>query len=399
LIVTPRRWADTVAGEWEDIAAYAAGTLTLDSDIVARYEQAIAAYTGAPHAAAISSGRRGMRMIFEHLGVGAGDEVIVPAYTLDALIPLIQDLGAIPVTADADLRTMNMTCESFERAITPRTRAVLVLHAFGAPAPMTDIVALAESRGIAVVEDCAHALGARHRGRHLGTLGYAGFYSFEPTKPINTYGGGIVVSADDALITKVRAYNASLPEELGTFVTKAKTVQREQLLFRSGLAFPILAALSTPGIRGPVNRLYRSRQSVPSAAACYSRIQAHLGLKKLDTLPARLERRNALAAIYRGVLEPAIPVQQIAEGDESTWYFLTATLPRPAKNVRARLLWSGVDAAVEEEIMDDCAAMLGQPCAPHAAALFLQNLALPLYDGMDEAAARRAANTLNRLIR
>lgn len=398
MIVIPRRWADTTANEWSDIDAYAAGRLKLGHDVVSHFERAVADYVGAPHAAAISSGRRGMRMIFEHLGVGAGDEVVVPAYTLDALIPLIQDLGAVPVTADVHARTMNVTRQSIEHALSSRTKALLVLHAFGAPAPMTDILALAEERGIAVVEDCAHALGATHQGRALGTLGYAGFYSFEPTKPVNTYGGGMVVSADEALIDKVRAYNAAQTEDLGTFVTKAKTVQREQSLFRSGLAFPILAALSTPGIRGPVNALYRSRQSVPSGAAAFSRIQAHLGLEKLDTLPHRLEARNRLADLYRSLLGPDMPVQQVAEGDLSTWYFLTATLPRPAKNVRARLLWSGVDAAVEEEIMDDCAAMLHQGGAPQAARLFLHNLVLPLYDGMTESDARRAAEKLKRLI-
>lgn len=398
-MLIPRRRAHTYEGEWGDIAAYAAGDLPLADDLVTQWEQAVANYVGAPQAAAIGSGRQGMRMILSHLGVGEGDDVVVPAYTLAALLPVIQSLGASIVCAEVDLRTMNVTPDTVRAALTGRTRAVLVLHAFGAPAPVAGIAEVCNDRGVALVEDCAHALGATHDGTHVGTFGYAGFYSFEPTKPVNTYGGGIVVSRDETLIARIRQRNAAQPENLAGVLAKSSTVQREQALFRSGLAFPILASLSMPVLRGPVNRLYRSRQGVPPGDACYSRLQAHLGLRKLASLEERIAQRAAMVDMYRTLLSPELPTQRVTRQQRSTWYFLATTLPHPAKNTRAALLWRGVDAAVEEEVMDDCATLYEQPGCPHARILFKRNLVLPLYDSMVESDVRSVVQRLRQQLR
>jgi dTDP-4-amino-4,6-dideoxygalactose transaminase len=236
-----------------------------------------------------------------------------------------------------------------------------------------------------------------HDGAHVGTFGYAGFYSFEPTKPVNTYGGGMVVSRDHSLISRVQAHNRSQPENLTGFLAKASTVKREQALFKSGLAFPVLAALSMPGLRGPVNRLYRSRQAVPAGAARYTALQAHLGLRKLATLEHRIARRTALVEEYHAQLASALPLQQCAANQRSTWYFLTATLPHAAKNTRAALLWRGVDAAVEDEVMDDCASLYRQPNCPNAMTLFNNNLVLPLSDTMQAREVQLVVGKLKRL--
>jgi perosamine synthetase len=397
-MLIPRRWADTYPGEWDDIQAWAKGELRLAEDIVAQFENAVAEYTGAPQAAAISSGRAGMRIILKHLGIGPGDEVIVPAYTLAALLPLIQALEATPVAADVDLRTMNLTAATIERALSPRTRAILLLHAFGNPAPMDSILALAQDRGIHVVEDCAHALGATCAGQQVGTFGYAGFYSFEPTKPVNTYGGGMVVSSDPDLIAKVRAHNAAQAEQMEGFLSKAQAVEREQSLFRSGLAWPLLTCLALPGIRTPLEWLYRKRQGVPSGQASYSRLQAHLGLRKLATLTDRLKHRAHLVALYRSQLGPDLPLQRQEEQAISTWYFATVTLPGRAGRRRLALLARGVDTAVEAEVMDDCAALLGQDDCPVAADLFRRNLVLPLFDSMTESQVTRVARSVRSVL-
>ena len=104
-----------------------------DAEVLARWVRAVAEYIGVPHAALINSGRRGMALIFKHLGVKSGDEVIVPAYTLKALVPLIRGLGATPVPADIELESLNISPESIAARITPQNKAILVLHAFGSP--------------------------------------------------------------------------------------------------------------------------------------------------------------------------------------------------------------------------------------------------------------------------
>ena len=207
----PRRRADMAPGETRRLKSACAGLRMGEPPLVAEFERRVAAFTGVPQAAAVNSGRLGMRLILEYLGVGDGAEVIIPAYTLKDLIPIVRNSGAEAVPADIDPRTLNVTAASVERRITARTRAIIVLHAFGAPAPVDEITELADRRSIPVIEDCAHSLGATLHGRQTGSFGYAGFFSFEPTKPVNTYGGGMVVSRDPDLVRFIRAREAKKP--------------------------------------------------------------------------------------------------------------------------------------------------------------------------------------------
>ncbi len=393
----PRRWAFTVPDEFAKLQHWCASETALDDGLVRAWEAAVADYAGLPHAAAVNSGRYGMTLIFEHLGVGEGDEVIVPAYTLKDLIPLVQGLGARAVAADVDPDTLNVTRASVEAKLTAKTRAVLVLHAFGSPAPIAGIAALAEERDIAVVEDCAHSLGATFDGAQTGGFGYAGFYSFEPTKPINTYGGGMVVSRDASLIARIHEATAEKPLDLDTLKTKAQTVKKEQFLMRTGAAWPILAAMSNPAVKELIARRYRSAQSVPSSGFCYAPPQAKLGLEKLKGLDERLELRRQRASLLRELLEAPVRVQAVPDNAQSTWYFFIALLPVPAEPMRAKLIFRGIDAAVEEEIADDVGGMLGQEDCPNAAGAYRHAIALPLFDGMTEAQVRRVARAVNRL--
>lgn len=389
MLLLPRRWAHRLPNEDTLLA-----TTPEDDAIVTAWEAALAAYTGAKHAIAISSGRQGMRLIFQHLGAEAGGEVIVPAYTLGDLIPLIAGLGLTPVPADIDPHTLNVTAETVAARITPQTRAVFALHAFGAPAPINEIAALCAARGLPLVEDGAHALGAWQDGRAIGTFGVAGFYSFEPTKPVNTYGGGAVVTDDDALATQVRAAIAGLPYGHAPVRAKAAACVKEQRLMRSGIAWPILGMFAVPPAKRLLEPLYRGAQSVPAAAARYTPEQAALGREKLRTLDERIAARARAVEIYANELPATVKLQAVPAGGRSTWYFAIALLPRPAAPVRRGMLLRGVDAAVEDEIADDVAAMLGNRHCPHAAHAARHALALPLFDGITDAQVGRAARAL-----
>lgn len=393
----PRRWAFTLPNEFTRLRQWCDSEAALDDGLVRAWEAAVAGYVGMPHAAAVNSGRYGMTLIFEHLGVGEGDEVIVPAYTLKDLVPLVQALGARAVAADVDPGTLNVTRESVAARLTARTRAILALHAFGNPAPVREVAALADERGVAVIEDCAHSLGAALDGVQTGSFGYAGFYSFEPTKPINTYGGGMVVSRDEGLIARIRESTREKPLDLDTLKTKAATVKKEQFMMGTGLAWPILAAMANPVVKELIARRYRSAQSVPSSAFRYAPPQAKLGLEKLEGLAERLEARRACAALLREALHDSIAVQKVADNAQSTWYFFIALLPGGAARARARLILRGVDAAVEEEIADDVGSMLGQEDCLNAAEAYRRAIALPLFDGMTERQVRRVARAVNRI--
>ncbi len=393
----PRRRAHTYEGEWQDLQRCFKGQMP-EETLVSAWEQAVADYVGAPQAAAISSGRRGMSLIFEHLGLAAGNEVIVPAYTLKDLLPLIQHFGAQAIPADIDPDSLAMSPYAVGRRITPRTKAILALHPFGAPCAIDAILDVANRHGVPVIEDCAHSLGATFQGKQTGTFGYAGFFSFEPTKPVNTYGGGMVVSADRRLIERIRRENGAGASDVSILRKKAQTVRTEQTLFRTGLAFPFLFMVATPSLKALVERAYRGAQQVPSGSARYLPIQAQLGLRKLVDLDARVARRRQRAALLSSLLKDAIRPQRILPGTQSTYYFYVVKLPVTAASIRRRMLLHGIDAALEGEIADDCGSLLEDPDCPVIRELFPRLLALPMYDTITEAEIHRVAKRLNALV-
>lgn len=368
-----------------------------DADTIARWEKAVADYVGLPHAAVVNSGRRGMALILEHLGVGSGDEVIVPAYTLKDLIPLIEGLGAKAVPADIDAETLNISPEACARRVTPQTKAILALHAFGSPCRIDEIVSLADGHGIPVIEDCAHSLGATFEGRQTGSFGHAAFFSFETTKPVNTFGGGMVVSRDAGLIECVHASTGDDTVDTAPIEGKVRATKTEHLLFTTGFGFPFLYLLASPSWKALASRLYRRFQHAPPVSIAYTSMQAEIGLKKLATLPRRIAERKDKTKLLRTLLSPEIRTQRVAAGCESTWYFFVALLPCGAAKVRKRLLMRGIDAGIEDEIADDCAALLRYEDCPTVADVSDRAIALPMYDGISEAAIRKVARLVNKV--
>jgi perosamine synthetase len=396
--VIPRRRAQIYTGELSEITECCARPDAEDPEILSRWEHTVAQYVGTPQAAVVNSGRRGMTLIFKHLGVGPGDEVIVPACTLKDLIPLIQNLGATPVPADIDPATLNVTVEQVARRITPRTKAILVLHAFGLPCPVNRIVELADRHNLPVIEDCAHSLGATLDGRQTGSFGYAGFYSFETCKPVNTWGGGMVVSRDPALSDAIHNQTSGDVVDYAPLHKKISATRTEHLLLGTGLGFPMLFCLASPSLKGAFERLYRRFQGAPPASVRYLAAQAVVGRTKLTLLADRIRRRKQTAETYRRLLRPEIRMPTVAPECEPSWYFLMAALPCSAAAVRRRILWSGIDAAVEDEIADDCAALLKYDDCPAIRDLFPRLIALPMYDDMSEAEVTRVAHAVNKAV-
>jgi len=169
------------------------------------FEASVAAYIGVPHAVALSSGTAGLHLGLIALGIGEGDEVILPSFTFIAVAHAVLYLRARPVFADIDPVTLNLTAETVARVITPRTRAIIVVHTFGCPADLSPILELAARHRIPVVEDACEALGAEYRGAKAGGIGHFGVFGFYPNKPITTGEGGMVVTRDRQLAETIRA--------------------------------------------------------------------------------------------------------------------------------------------------------------------------------------------------
>jgi dTDP-4-amino-4,6-dideoxygalactose transaminase len=160
-------------------------------------EREIAAYVGAAHAVGCNSGTDALHLPLVALGVGRGDEVVVPAFTFFATAEAVSYTGATPVFADVDPGTFNLSIDSLRQKVTPRTRAVIAVHLFGQCAALEEIAAFCRERRLALIEDCAQALGAEYQGRRAGAWGDFGCFSFYPTKNLAAAGdAGMITVAD-----------------------------------------------------------------------------------------------------------------------------------------------------------------------------------------------------------
>ena len=172
---------------------------------VAAFETEIAAYSGAQFGIGVNSGSDALTLALRALEIGPGDEVITTPFTYIAPAESIHQMGARIVFADIDPRTFLIDPREVSRRITPHTKAIIPVHLFGQAAPMDELRALAEPRGIPIVEDCAQAIGAQYRRKPVGSLSRAGCFSFYPTKNLGADGdGGMVVTNDEALAKKLR---------------------------------------------------------------------------------------------------------------------------------------------------------------------------------------------------
>lgn len=171
------------------------------------FEKEFASWAGTPHAIALTNGTVALDVALKILGVGLGDEVVVTPRTFLASASCVVTAGAIPVFAEVDRVTGNITAETIAAVVSPRTRAIICVHLAGMPCDMGPIMALAEKHGLFVIEDCAQAHGARYRGRPVGSIGHVGAWSFCQDKIMTTGGeGGMVTLHDRELWSRMWSY-------------------------------------------------------------------------------------------------------------------------------------------------------------------------------------------------
>ncbi|MBF0594715.1 MAG: aminotransferase class V-fold PLP-dependent enzyme [Candidatus Omnitrophica bacterium] len=195
-------------------AAIDSGYVSTFGPLVGEFERQFAAVAGVSRAVATSSGTAALHVALHVLGVGPGDEVILPATTFAASLHAVMHAGACPVIVDVDPATWCLSPEAVKAAISPRTRAVMPVHLYGNVCDMPAIMAIAQAAGIYVVEDATEALGASIAGRQAGTFGDIGCYSFNGNKLITTGAGGMLVARSSAILDRVNyLINQANPRE------------------------------------------------------------------------------------------------------------------------------------------------------------------------------------------
>lgn len=276
----------------------------INGPFVEAFEQAFAAYCGIPHAAGTASGTSALHLALTASGVGPGDEVITTPATFVATIAAITYAGATPVLADVRADAPLLDPDAAERAITPRTRAILPVHLHGHACDMDAINAVAARHGLTVIEDCSQAHGARWNGRRVGSLGHAGAFSLYPAKNFGGVGdGGVVTTEDGALAARIRR-------------------------LRNWSQTPDLL------------------HDEPAFNARLDAISAAVMSVKLPLLDAWCAARRANAARYLGALAGlGLELPHAPGGSESVWHVFAVRHPR-RDALRASLAEAGVQTGV-----------------------------------------------------
>lgn len=342
------------------------------------FEAIVAAYTGAPHAVAVSSGTAGLHLALLALGIGPGDEVIVPSFTFIAVANAVRYVGALPVFADIDGETLNLDPASVEAAMTARTRAVIVVHTFGRPAPMYAFLAIAQRHNILVIEDACEAIGAEVGGRRAGCFGDAGVFAFYPNKQITTGEGGMVVTGHAKVARRIAALRNHGRYESDSGVSGKSPESADSWFEHAELGYN-----------------YR-----------LSEVQCGLGLAQFARLEGILARRDAIARRYCDLLRETphlkLPATDVA-GQRLSWFVFVVRLAESFSradrdSVRSSLAEQGIAtgryfAPIHlQPAYSTCSKSVPLPITESVAA---RTLALPFFNRITDAEIERVCTVLH----
>lgn len=313
---------------------------------IGEFEDRFRQVTGARHAVAVCNGTVALHLALHCLGVGPGDEVIVPTFTYIASVNAIAQTGAKPIFVESNAGDWLLDPQDVERHITTRTRAIMPVHLYGVPSNMEILLDLAKIHGLKVIEDCAEAFGTTFGGRHVGLFGDVGAFSFYGNKTITTGEGGIVVTNDDALAARLRIVK-------GQGQSLSKRYWHEVLGFN-----------------------YRM-----------TNIAAAIGLAQIERFDSFLRRKREIATLYQQ-LSVSLPVkyQQIAPTAESSYWLVTLALPR---GTNRELLMQDMEAdGVETRPVFYCAHTMpmyeSDEEFPIACDIAARGISLPSYPSMSD---------------
>lgn len=301
--------------EKQAVLAVLSGPILVHGPKAVEFEKAWSAYTGSPNSITMANCTAALHLVYFHLGLKPGDEVIVPAQTHTATAHAVELMGAKPVFVDAEPLTGNIDIDQIERAITSQTKAISIVHFLGMPVDMVRINKLAAKHGLKVVEDCALAIGTYLDGVHAGLHGDYGCFSFYPVKHMTTAEGG--------MITTKHCDSAALLHRQKAFCVDRHMGERK-----------------IPGVYDVVGLGFNYRMN---------EIEAALGIEQLKRMPAFLKARKENYRILESALReiPEIELLQSTNGRfESSHYCLSAILKKPLASKRFEIVAQMNEAGV-----------------------------------------------------
>lgn len=349
----------------EAVAAVLRTGMLVQGEMVGRLEKKIQQRLDCKHAIAVANGTASLHLALLALGIGPGDEVIVPAFSYVATANVVELVGAKPVFVDISLADFNIDAARIEAAITSATKAIMPVHEFGHPAAMAQIAEIAKKSELPIVEDAACALGSLYQQQAVGTFGRIASFSLHPRKAVTSGEGGLIVTDDD---------------ELADFF---RVMRNHGIGSHAGKSAFVAAGFN-----------YRMTD-----------FQAALVLGQLDRLDAIIERRQQLAQIYRAGLNPDLFTLPDAAPDcRHSWQSYHILLPESLDQAETidYLRTNAIGASYGAQsipIQHYYQSRYGYRPGDFANAdrAFFKGVTLPLYDTMSDAQASRVIDILNRL--
>ncbi|MGH8224892.1 MAG: DegT/DnrJ/EryC1/StrS family aminotransferase [Gammaproteobacteria bacterium] len=364
--VRPGISAETIRGVAEVLAS---GWITSGPQVAA-FESELSAYLGGRPTLTYSHATGVMEETLRALGIGPGDEVIVPDMTFAATANVVFRVGATPVLVDVDLRTRNLDAERVEAVLTERTRAVMPVHYAGLPVDLDLLYALAEAHDLRVIEDAAHAIGAAYKGRRIGSFGDVVCFSFHANKNLTTIEGAAVATADAEAFEKLRLLRFHGQEKLDDG------------------GYDIL---------------------MPANKYNLSDVSARIGRDQLTVLDERNRRRRHLAGLYFEALADVGELLLPAPGDEGhAWHMFAVCVPfdklgSDRKTFRDALQARGIGTGVHYPALHEmkvCSPLgLRAEDFPNSERIGRETLTLPLFPEMRDEDVGRVAQALKEVIR
>jgi dTDP-4-amino-4,6-dideoxygalactose transaminase len=361
----PRRCVNLPPGSLATLVGSVASGKVREGASREAFREEFAKWLGVPHVFGASTGRSAFQLALESLGMEKGREIIFPVFTFPVMPMVAKILGYEPVFCDVDPETFNSGPEHVEAVMTERTGAVLATHLFGQPCPIRELAELTKNRGARLLEDCAHACGVRIDGRHVGTFGDIGVYSFAEGKNMPCFGGGAIATSDDGIAERAaRVLEGATMPPSGDIAKKAFKIWVLWLVTRPAVfgltayqALRLKLMLGKPLMDSVVgDELVRGFAASNPKVGPLSNLQSAVGLRQLRHIDAFNEgaRRNAAILTEAMGEVPGVKAPK-TDGDHIFVYYPLVVDPEKRDDLRHHLLRHGIDTKTTD--MADCSAL------------------------------------------
>jgi len=385
-------------GELWGILSLALKGRLVNGPYITEFEREFAKYIGTEFAVAVASGRLGLRLILQALGLEESDEIIMPAYTFHAVYETIVKCGFRPVLVDINENDCNIDTGLIEQKISDKTRAIIATHLYGNPCDLDKILEISRRYKLFVIEDCAQAIGAQYRNKKTGSYGDCSFFSLESVKPFHTLGGGMITTNNALLYEKLKRQAGKLPYP-GNYGIVKKIIFTvieailTQPFFFSVFVYPALLLMSF--LNKDLKTIAKKTKSrFKLLESRYSNFQAYIGLRKLQDLDGALDKRIINAKLLISGLRPGIYTWQPPAYLKPIFYYLVLRC-RDAGAVAKVLLGKGID--VDLNLVQKCTAVLSEKNYPIACMVSTATLLVPVYPELDSIEIRYISGKINKI--